>query len=184
MNDIQTNTSVSVTSAVYSQDVLACAQSILAGRYEDYYFFQYSSNDYVLLVGDISFVGLGCVTDGVEVFEFVTSPVSSTQSIQIPFSGSQSGQYGGSDGAGGFSGSVSGNSTIQIQTDTRYNVTYAYTANINHVTVTNSGYLVYGSNPNLPHLVQGVDFYAFSLVFIALGVVCFKLFDRIFRRVY
>lgn len=184
MNDIQTNTSVSVSSAVYTQDVLAVAQSILAGRYEDYYFFQYAANDYVLLIGDISFVGLGCVTDTVDVYEFVTSPVSSSQSIQIPFSGSQSGQYGGSDGAGGFSGSVSGNSTIQIQTDTRYNVTYAYTSSVEHVTITNSSYLVYGSAPTLPHLIEGVENYAFAAFFIAFGIIAFKLVDRILRRVY
>lgn len=185
VNDVQTNSSVSVSTAVYTEDVLHCAQRIVSGRFADeYYFFQYAANDYVLLVGDISFVGLGCVTGDIEVYEFVTSPVSSTQSINIPFSGSQSGQYGGSDGAGGFSGSVSGNSTISIQTDTRYNVTYAYTANVSNVTITNNSYLVYGSAPTLPHLVEGVENYAFAAFALALGVISFKLVDRIFRRVY
>ena len=185
MNDVQTNTSISVQSAVYTEDVLAVAQSVLSGQYiEDYYFFQYAANDYVLLVGDISFNGLGCVANDCEVYEFLTSPVSSTQSIQIPFSGSQSGQYGGSDGAGGFSGSVSGNSTIQIQTDTRYNVTYSYRSSVQNVSISNSSYLVYGSSNELPHLVQGVEYYAFTIIFIAVGVILFNLADRIFRRIY
>lgn len=183
MNDVQTNSTVSVTTAIYEESAISAAKAVLQGSHEDYYFFQYANNDYVLLVGDITFNALGCETGLVTVYEFVTSPVSSARSVTIPFSGSQSGQYGGSDGAGGFSGSVSGNSTIQIQSDTKYNVSmYRYAAN--NVTVTNSNSLVYASSASLPHLIEGVENYAFAAFWLALAVICFKLFDRIFRRVY
>ena len=184
MSNVQTNTSVSVSSAVYNSDVLELASAFLEGCYDDYYFFQYSATEYVLLVGDIQFSGLGCTASTVRVYDFVCNPVSSAQTVTIPFSGSQSGQYGGSDGAGGFSGSVSGNSTIQIQTDTRYNITYAYTASAENVTISNSSYLVYGSADNLPHLIEGVQNYAFAAFLFAFAVICFKLADRMFRRVY
>ena len=50
-----------------------------------------NDNDYVLLVGDITFHALGCETGLVTVYEFTLSPVSSAHSVSVPFSGSQSG---------------------------------------------------------------------------------------------
>ena len=185
MNDVITGTAVSVQTGVYTADCLEIAKSILEGETSDYYFFQYAANEYVLLVGDIEFSGVGCVASECAVYDFLCSPVQSVQTVQIPFSGSQSGQYGGSDGAGGFSGSVTGNSTIQIQSDIRYNVTYAYQASAQNISVTNSGgYLVYGSAQQLPHLIEGVQNYAFAAFALAWAVICFKLLDRLFRRVY
>ena len=153
MNDVQTNTTVSVSSAVFEESAISAAKAVLQGSHEDYYFFQYADNDYVLLVGDITFNALGCETGLVTVYEFVTSPVSSARSVTIPFSGSQSGNYGGSDGVGGYNGSVTGNSTIQIQSETKYNVSmYRYAAD--NVTVTNSNSLVYASSASLGREIE------------------------------
>lgn len=183
MNDVQTNSVVAVSTAVYEESAISAAKAVLQGSHEDYYFFQYADNDYVLLVGDITFNALGCETGLVTVYEFVTFPVSSARSVTIPFSGSQSGNYGGSDGAGGFNGSVTGNSTIQIQSETKYNVSM-YVTSAENIIVTNSNSLVYGSGSMLPHLIEGVENYAFAAFWLTLCVICFKLFDRIFRRVY
>lgn len=184
MNDVQTNSTVSVSTAIYEESAISAAKAVLQGSHADYYFFQHSDNEYVLLVGDITFHTFGCQTGLVTVYDFVVSPVSSARSVTVPFSGSQSGNYGGSDGVGGFNGSVSGNSTIQIQSDTKYNVSM-YVTPADNITVTNNNNcLVYGSYSMLPHLVEGVENYAFAAFWLALAVVCFKLFDRIFRRVY
>lgn len=183
MNDVQTDSVIAVSSAIYEESAISAARAVLQGSYQDYYFFQLSDNDYVLLVGDITFHALGCETGLVTVYEFVTSPVSSAQSVTIPFSGSQSGNYAGSDGGGGFNGSVTGNSTIQVQTDIKYNV-LMYRYAVSNVTVTNSNSLVYASAESLPHLIEGVENYAFAAFLLAVGVLGFKLSDRIFRRVY
>lgn len=181
---IGTNTTFSVQTGVYTDEVIDIARSCLEGCYTDYYFFQYSSTEYVLLVGEIDFQGLSIITGDVAVYDFVVSPVSTSTQVSIPFSGSQSGSYGGSDGAGGFNGSVTGNSTLNIQTDTKYNVTYTYLASASDISITNSDSLVYGSADYLPHLIEGVQYYAFAAFCFAVGIVCFKLVDRIFRRVY
>lgn len=182
--NVSTNTTYTITSGVYTSDVVSLAADFVAGTYKDYYFFQYTQNDYVLLVGDISFHGSYITALDCTVYEFVCSPVSSVQTVNIPFSGSQSGQYGGSDGAGGFNGSVSGNSTISIQTDTRYNVVYT-SLSAQNITINNtSGYLDYGSADYMPHLTEGVENYAFTGVMLCIGICLFKLCDRIFRRVY
>lgn len=181
---IDTTVQTVVTKGVYTAECLDIARSFLKGVHSDYYFFQYSDAEYVLLVGDITFQGFSCIGNDVSIYDFVCSPVTSSQSIQIPFQGSQSGQYGGSDGAGGFQGSVNGNSTLQIQKDDLYNVTFTYLASAENVQISNSSYLVYGSSDMLPHLIEGVENYAFAAFLLAVGVLGFKLSDRIFRRVY
>ena len=183
MTDIATLTSVSVASGYFTDDIVSLARDCLAGSYDDYYFFQYNSTDFCLLVGDLSFNDSSVTADSCICYQFRRSPVSVDIPITIPFSGSDNGTYGGSDGAGGYNGNVTGNSSYTLH-DTTYNFSMiSYTAY--SVSVSNdSDYLVYGSADYMPHLIQGVDYYAFSAFCLAFGIIAFKLFDRVFRRVY
>lgn len=183
MNDTAVLTSVTVSTAYYPDEVLHMAQSALQGCYDDYYFFQYNSTDYCLFVGDLQFSDNSVTADECLCYQFRRFPQIHTQTVSIPFSGNQSGQYGGSDGAGGFTGSLSGSSQYQV-TNTTYEL-FCDTYTAYNVSVSNSAdYLVYGSAPNLPHLIEGVENYAYLAVCCFVAVCVFKLSDRLFRRVY
>lgn len=179
-DSINLNTVVSVSVGSYDVDCIQIAKDILQGCFKDYYFFQYDEDDYCLLVADkLNFSEGGCYGNNVTVYQFtkIVEINSVPRSVQIPFSG----QYGGVDGAGG----IQGNSTFNY-VDTVENITYKYLEPyiVNSVTVANSDYLVYGSDVLLPHLIQGVENYAFTAFCFTVGIVVFGLCNRVFRRVY
>ena len=195
MNDLQisSNTSLAVSSATYPQTVLDAAAGVLENCYNDYYFIQFDSDEYLLIVGDIEFNGLSCSSDNFDAYVFQAVDVSSAQTYTIPFSGSssgsQSGGYGGSDGTGGYNGSnsgtVSGNSTLSIVTEKKYNILFDYVHQPGEITISNTNsFLCYGSADYMPHLVEGVQSYAFAAFCLACGVIGFRLADRIFQRIY
>lgn len=183
MTDTAVLTSVSVTSGFYTDDVLDIARGFTEGCYKDYYFFQYNTTDFCLLIGDLDISDSGVSASECQCYQIRRTPVTVQIPVTIPFSGSQNGQYGGSDGVGGYNGSVTGNSTYNRPV-TSYNYLYdSYTAY--DVSVSNdSDYLVYSSAENYPHLVEGVEMYAFAAFGLAIGVIAFSLVDRLFRRVY
>ena len=55
---IDTTVQTVVNKGVYTSECLDIARSFLKGVHSDYYFFQYSDTEYVLLVGNITFQGL------------------------------------------------------------------------------------------------------------------------------
>lgn len=183
MTDSAVLTSVEVTSGFYTDDVISIAKSFTEGCYTDYYFFQYSATDFCLLVGDLDISDSGVSAAECQCYQIRRSPVTVQTPVSIPFSGSENGQYGGSDGVGGYYGSVTGNSSYN-RSVTSYNYLFdSYTAY--NVSVQNPGdYLVYSSAENFPHLVEGVQNYAFTGLALAFGVIAFGLVDRLFRRVY
>lgn len=183
MTDSAVLTSVEVTSGFYTDDVISIAKSFTEGCYTDYYFFQYSATDFCLLVGDLDISDSGVSASECICYQIRRSPVTVEVPVSIPFSGSENGQYAGFDSAGGYNGSVSGTSTYRT-TQTQYNYYFdSYTAY--DISVSNSSeYLVYSSADNFPHLVEGVQNYAFTGLALAFGVIAFGLADRLFRRVY
>lgn len=183
MTDTAVLTSVSVSSGFYTEDVLDIAKGFTEGCYQDYYFFQYNSTDFCLLIGDLDISDTGVSAAECQCYQVRRSPVTVQTTVNIPFSGSQNGQYGGSDGVGGYNGSVTGNSTYN-RSVTSYNYYFdSYTAY--NVSVQNpNDYLVYSSAENYPHLIEGVQMYAFAGFGLAIGVIAFGLIDRLFRRVY
>lgn len=178
---IDVGTVVSVDVASYDDDCIQIAKDILQGCYRDYYFFQYDDDDYCVLVADnLHFSDGGCSGEDVTVYQFtkIFEIDSIPRSIQIPFNG----QYAGVDGAGG----VNGSSTYTY-VETVENVSFKYLEpyTVNSATVLNSGgYLVYGSGDSLPHLVEGVEIYAFTFISLAIAVITYNIGNRIFRRFY
>lgn len=167
---------------------LQLARDYLKGYYGDYVFFQddaYSSDDatYVLLMGDINESdGAFYMNDVNEVyFKFHTSVISydnsGSGSINFPVlvdgnttpassPKSFSFSYGASDLSSTLSlyyGDISDNSFVITQNET---------------------HLVYSSFDGYPHLIEGVENYAFTGVFICGAVLVFCLADRLFRRLY
>lgn len=173
---IVTNTAINVSVANYDAVCLDAARGILEGYTGDYYFFQYNSDTWCLLLYDDS-VMVG--TYGLDATDCTVYNIGKT-STDIPYTVSNS-----------MNGTLAGTEQ-QIFTGAYYTTLHNTTTNYyitsyhkDSVSIRNSsGYLVYGSNENLPHLIEGVQNYAFTGVFICLCIVCFKLFDRIFRRVY
>ena len=45
--NVSTNTTYTITSGVYTADVVSLAADFVSGTYKDYYLFQYTQNDYV-----------------------------------------------------------------------------------------------------------------------------------------
>lgn len=68
--------------------------------------------------------------------------------------------------------------------ETGYRVSTALSTPI-RVSVSNpNGYLFYSNIDNTPHLIEGGQNYAYAAFLLAIGVITFKLADRLFRRVY
>lgn len=177
---IDVGTVVSVGVGSYDSDCIQIAKDILQGCYRDYYFFQYDDDDYCVLVADkLEFSSGGCSGEDVTVYQFtkIAESESVPYSIQIPFNG----QYAGVDGAGGVNGSSIYNYVEAVE-----NVSFKYLEpyTVNSATVINSGYLVYGSGDSLPHLVEGVEIYAFTFISLAIAVITYNIGNRIFRRFY
>lgn len=169
-----TLTSVSVQQMHYDEDVLSIASDYLNGYSGDYYFFQYAIGDYVLLYdldnAVIDEEGLSC--DGCQVVEFKIASglplIVDEYQLNLLDVGTDAAIYRGT-----------ARQTHYTNSYKSYSVYYS-----GSVSVSRNDYVVYSSAENYPHLIQGVENYAFIAVCIAIGVICFKLFDRLFRRIY
>lgn len=173
---IVTSTAINVSVADYDAVCLDTARGILEGYYGEYYFFQYNADTWCLILYDTDSLSsiLGLRAENCTVFNIGKDETVSNYTVQYPFSGSLVSET---------PGHISGDYSLPRQTVIKnYKIT-CYT--VDSVDIRNpSGYLVYGSANNMPHLIEGVQNYAFTGVFICLCIVCFRLFDRIFRRVY
>ena len=177
MTDIGVLTSVSVSSAAYDSMLLDAVKGSLEGVYDDYVFFQYDSTHFVLLISDdISYVPSQFTVKAplVMTFEKVVSRIP--YNVSIPASGSLGGSMGG--------GYWQGSSTL-----TEYSETVQYFCSSvsydSDITVNNpSDYMLFSSFQGFPHLIEGVQNYAFAAFLVCAAVLAFRLADRIFRRVY
>lgn len=166
---------------------LQLARDYLQGCYDDYIFFQadaYSSDDstFVLLMGDIE------ENDGSFILHDVREVYFKFHTSVIRYDNSGSGNMN-------FPVLVEGNSTLaSIQKSFTFSYDNAdlssvlslYYGDINDDTsfTHDSTDLVYSSFDGYPHLIEGVQNYAFVAALVCFGVLVFKLVDRIFRRVY
>lgn len=170
------HTAIDISVANYDSVCLDAARGLLEGYTGYYYFFQYNVDTWVLLTFEDGFaVGdFGLDASNVTVYNIGKNSSDSSYIQSHDIDGILVGteeQY--------FTGSYE---TTEHQITTNYFITSYHR---DSVSVRNpSGYLVYGSMDNLPHLIEGVQSYAFTGVFLCICIVAFKLFDRIFRRVY
>ena len=185
MNSVGSLVGVTVKVGSYDSLLLDTVKGCLSGYIGGYYFFQYDDDDFCLILSDdydYSSTGVFTASD-CEVFQFRRIVDTTSRTITIPFSGNQSGTYTGSDGAGGFTGSLSGSSSVQVYDSSVSYCMMSYS--VSSVSVSNPDLiLAYGDSEYLPHLQSGGDYYAFFAVCAFCAVVAFKLADRLFRRVY
>lgn len=179
MSQVETLTSVSVQLGQYTQDVVSIAENCLEGCHDDYYFFQYDSLRFVLITGDLDFKNGVLTADEAQVIVITRNKqlIPHNNSISAPFTGN----YFGSG-----AGSVNGSSSFSYVDRYDELITYYYDYYTGYnISVSNSlGLLAYGSFDGLPHLIEGVQNYAFAGFLLAFGVIAWRLADRLFRRVY
>lgn len=168
-------TGVQVSVADYDSAVLDAARGALEGYTDDYYFFQYNVDTWVLVMYDDGIVSpFGISATDATVIQIgrnvVDIPYSVSHNVHGTLVGTEEQIFNGS----------------YYTTEHTYTTSYfidSYTAA--SVVVQNpDGYLVYGSAPNMPHLIEGVQNYEYAQTFLLVGICLFVLFDRIFRRVY
>lgn len=175
-----TGTSVAVRSGQMTVDVVQLARDALEAFTGDYFFFQYTDTEYVLLMSDNMTYSDGTLTaEGFDAIIFVYDEQVNTQSWTS--SGSQSGSAWGNQGGMQYNGSYSGSVYVPVADRTYYQWLYS---SEDTLTVTNTNhYLTYGSAENLPHLRKGIENYAWMQTALFIGFCIFCLADRIFRRV-
>lgn len=175
---------ISISYANFPADVLAVASDYLQGYSSEYYFFQADEDSYILLLfDDFEYVSTGVLqvseSTVIQIDRIVTVH---TDSISASSSGYFSGSFGG-NAAGYTQGSTTGTISIPVSSE---EVTFQYlVSSSGALTIRNPNFaLTYASFDTMPRLIEGVENYAFTGVLLCVGVLAFKLFDRIFRRVY
>lgn len=184
MTDVITLTAVDVSTAVYDDLLIDAVKGCLEGETDDYFFFQYDSDDYCLVISDDCAYDNGIFSASFgHVIRFHKRVVDRSYDHSVAISGQNSGQFAGPSNGGGYSGGFSGSFSQRVYNfETIY---YLESFDASNVLVRNTDqYLTYGSFAGLPRLIEGVQNYAYFQVFLIVGIVLFKLCDRIFRRVY
>lgn len=173
MTNVGTAIATSVKVGCYDEIVLDVARSCLEGYTGDYFFFQYSDSVYLLVLpsDDWTYVTTGFfAADNSTVIqiECITSSYTKSNTITGTLIGTEVERFTGS-----------------YYTDHETKAYYCTSFTASHIEVTNdSQFLTYGSADNLPHLIEGVQNYAYLQTVLIIGVIVFNLFDRIFKRVY
>lgn len=188
VNEVGTLVGINVQSDVADSYVIDAARGYLGGYTGAYYLFAVDSSNYCLVLADSAqFVQVGnsyyTEMSDCQVIQFTRVDTSVNHTSNIPYSGSVNGTVTGIESGGILHASSSGSSTYTYTTtDTKYYCIHYQRASVK---VSNpDGYLTYGSADYLPHLVEGVENYAFLAVCCFCAVCAFKLADRLFRRVY
>lgn len=163
------------------QYALSLARDTVKGHLEEYYFFQYDDDEYVLLLSDDmqAFNGTDCSASGVVAVVFWRQDVSVPRSESISLQGTIT-EVGATPSVDDvlLSGSVSAPDDVTSTWS-------IYQVSVDSLHVYNSSYICYSSvGEYQPKLVEGVSYYAFAGFVLALGVIGFGLVDRIFRRIY
>lgn len=172
-----TLSNVSMTRATYLPQCVDIARDFLQGYTDDYFFFQYDIDTYVLLYdfdGDyiISPAGFSLTNGSCSVFEIDRGVAGSTG-----YSGHITGALVGDDTQ------VFTNCDITLNQPEYSYSTYVISYNGN-ISVNTSNRLAYSSVDSMPHLIEGVQNYAFLAVSLFVGFCVFRLCDRLFRRLY
>lgn len=169
-----TLTSVNVQTMQKDDAVMDIARDYLEGYYGDYYFFQYAIGDYVLLY-DLENAVIdadGMTADACQVVEIKVASglplIVDEYQINLLDVGTDAAIYRGS------------------ARQTHYTNSYkSYTAYYpNSISVSRNDNVCYSSAENYPHLIEGVQNYAFAGFILAVGIIIFRLADRLFRRIY
>lgn len=175
-----TQTSVSVRSGHFTADLVQLARDALNGYSGDYYFFQYTDTEFVLLMSDDMEYTDGTLTvNEFSAIDFVYDEQLNT--VSYSESGSVNGSAWGTPGGMQYNGSYNGSLYVPVADRTYYQWFYSSDQTL---TVSNAGhYLTYGSFEGLPHLREGIENYAWMQTALIIGICVFCLADRIFRRV-
>ena len=189
---ITTQTVVNVGAAVMDTVPVGIARDFLQGYSGDYVFFQYSqagalsADEYILITGtDLSFddeTGYIVTGDSFTVFDITALSSINSISHNDSFSGSVIGVEGGAV-AENFSGSITRNDSELVQQWLTQVYTVDHAVSIVNDGVSGADYLVYSSLENHPHLIQGVENYAFLQTVLFLAGICFAVVHGIFKHV-
>lgn len=173
------NVQMSNTSFDYRyQAALDVARSCLEGYRGDYIFFSYDGDTWALLKDFDNAV-------------YIQGGSFSADSCTCIAISSAIGQYSESLQNYTIQGSLIGteeqalNATISGKVpNSQYRIRYA-SARFTNISVSNPHeYLFYSSYEDTPHLIEGGQNYAYAAFLLAIGVIAFKLSDRLFRRIY
>ena len=177
----------------HSDEAMQLARDFLEGFYGDYVFFQDSANqvqsNYVLLMGDIDFDRANHVftfhsgTGILFRYHNTTGTTVSTDTGSINFPSLTI-----VNGSGSSVASPSHSEQFSYKARTFETITSSFTLTYNDfneetVSISDNDFF-YSSFENSPHLIEGVENYAFTAFLLAAAVITFNLIDRVFRRVY
>lgn len=155
------------------QYALSLARDFVKGYYGDYYFFQFDTDEYCLILSnDISFVSTDASIFDATVYVFQCSPVMGSSSRELALTASD-----------------------PVTTTAIYDITGSITLpvydwsfisfDLEACHIYNGEYIYYSSvGQHAPRLCEGVVYYAFLLCALVIGVTGWVIVDRIFRRVY
>lgn len=168
-----------VDTFVFDETVFSMARDTVKGHLDDYYFFQYDEDEYVLIFSDDMQVddnGMSCGLCHVVVYQRLDIPITESDSISLTGDITEVGATPSVDTVS-LTGSVSSSG---------YEHKYkTFEFGMPSIHVYQQGYCYYSSvGEYAPKLVEGVSYYAFAAFVLAAGIIGFNLIDRIFKRVY
>lgn len=177
-SQVITNHHVNISS--YDTFAVDWARDLVKGHATSYYFFRYDEDEYILIFSDdmVTENGFDCSASDCTCLVLFRedSNIIDHNSIGLTGTITEIGTPPKVDDVT-LSGDVS-ESVIESQWK-------EYIVFADGVHVYNSEYLVYGSECEyMPKLVEGVSYYAFAGLALAVGVIAFRLLDFIFKRVY
>lgn len=190
MIDVQTQTRFSVVSSVSDSAVLDLARDFLAGQTEDYFLFQFSESEFVLLIGsgfqydaELSQLTTGNQFTIIDIYRLSTealvndSDYFSGRNLTIDLTES-----------GFFDGEIKHSGTISVFSY----ITKVMPVEVDEPITIQAGtlldsveysFICYGSAPELPHLIEGVENYAFFTAVLLCCFVAYSVFASVFRHV-
>ena len=179
--DVDTNTinAPRVDTFTYDETVFTMAHDLVKGHLEDYYFFQYDDDEYVLIFSNEMQVDSNAMSCGychVVVYQRLDIPDTVSDSVNLTGDITEVGASPSVDSIS-LTGSVS-----SMQYTHKYKV---FDFSMPSIHVYQNGYAYYSSvGDYAPKLVEGVSYYAFAAFVLCFLVIAFRLTDRIFRRFY
>ena len=175
-----------VRSGVIDSGAVQIARDIVAGYSGDYLFYPVSDHAYALLLGDYTFiqgstVGLEDAYFASDFDWYLIEITTTTSTVSVSSSGSQSGAFWGYNNSGNYNGSYSGNILVP---DKSYSYQVYYYHDSDGVQIENPDcYAVWGSASTLPKLTEGGSMYAYALTALVGVGFAFMLISRIFHHV-
>lgn len=169
-----------IDTAVYESYAVEWARDIIKDHNQDYFFFRYDDDEYILIFADdlISENGFDCSAHDCTCLVLYREDSTITEHDSIGLNGTitEIGTPPKVDDVS-LTGDISRSSTDYQWKE--------YIVIADGVHVYNSEYVVYGSQcAYMPKLAEGVSYYAFAAFSLAFAVIGFRLIDRIFKRIY